>query len=201
MVQPNRLTSPGDTAARRRLEDLFARIDAGAVALPSRLAGDEGLEEVRQDAELAIERAGRGQLLDDALEHVRGTLVGGAPGEAAGMFGVVTMGRPEELASRVRAVSDLVVAAVAEDLVDRATVEALTRDATTLPARGPDEPAAGPETDPDGRPWMVEAGGPVDRDADRTARSVRILALVVVAGLVIFAAWILSAAGVIPAIG
>lgn len=74
-IRPNTLSNPGERAARARLEALMERIDslsaADLRAAPVPQSDPETREALVILAEDAADRAGRGELLDEAREAVR----------------------------------------------------------------------------------------------------------------------------------
>ena len=76
MIEPNRLSVPGEAAARQRVEVVFEAIDRiptdrlHGVALSPR----EDRDRLVETLEGAVAAAGRGALLDEARDSVRNAL-------------------------------------------------------------------------------------------------------------------------------
>ena len=144
MIQPNRLSVPGEAAARQRVEVVFEAIDGiptdrlHGVALSPR----EDRDRLVETLEGAVAAAGRGALLDEARDSVRNALsqrlAAVFPAGNAGLTLHAT-GRAADQVELVAAIDDAVAVAVAEDLLDpadaRRAVGAGSRAAGPAPGR------------------------------------------------------------------
>jgi hypothetical protein len=195
VIEPNRLSAPGELGARQRVEEVFARLDelgpvVGQVPVP-RLDLEER-EVLLNDLEQLADRTGRGALLDEARDAVRDALLEReAVRWPAGTYGLDVRGTStvEDRIEVISAVEDAVSVAVMEDLLDPETATALGepgRRMLGLPALGPavpawpapaapatdgtQEPVADALTDPEDVADAAAAGTPwADADADLEA--------------------------------
>ena len=137
MIQPNRLSVPGEAAARQRVEVVFEAIDGiptdrlHGVALSPR----EDRDRLVETLEGAVAAAGRGALLDEARDSVRNALSQRLavvfPAGNAGLTLHAT-GRAADQVELVAAIDDAVAVAVAEDLLDPADARALSEPGRAL---------------------------------------------------------------------
>jgi len=164
MIEPNRLTVPGERRARARVEALFERIDELGTTI-FQLPGPRLDLELRMvdlaELEAVADRHGLGPLLDEARQRVHDSLLlrTATRVEPFG-FGspIVPSGSADEMAMRTMAVEDAVAVAVVEDLLDAATASALSAPGRRLLGLAPLEPPAS-----DGRDDDAEQG-PEDRE-------------------------------------
>jgi hypothetical protein len=182
VIEPNRLSAPGEAAARQRVEVVFAAIDGiptdrlHGVALSPR-DGDKR-DRLIEMLEGAVAAAGRDALLDEARDSVRNVLSQRlAVVFPAGQYGLTlhATGRPADQAELVAAIDDAVAVAVAEDLLDPAHARELSepgRALLGLPSVGNDDaeptPAPGrgrgrPTWEPTEADW-ADAQRPVPAD-------------------------------------
>jgi hypothetical protein len=124
--------NPAEREARARVEEVYAAVDRltpedlAHTPLPPR-----DLEEraaLLAELERVVARWGRGALLDEARDTLRQALAARAMSRyraESGAVGVVTGGRPEDVAQLVLALEDAVAVAVAEDLLDPRDAAAL----------------------------------------------------------------------------
>jgi hypothetical protein len=125
MIQPGRLSAPGEGAVRARVEAVFEAADRLSPpelwmsAMPLR---DERLRrELITDLEQVVASHGRRPLLDDARGRVRDELMERSVSRwtaESGAVGHQTVGRSEDLVRILAAIEDAVAVAVAEDLLD-----------------------------------------------------------------------------------
>jgi len=124
-TQPNRLAKPGEHAARARLEALLEQVDrlspADLNSAPVPHPDPEQRDALIESLELAADRAGRGDLLDEARDAVREALlrrfVDQWPTRPYGSA-YHTVSRTDDQASVISAIEDAVAVAVMEDLLD-----------------------------------------------------------------------------------
>lgn len=125
MITPNRLSAPGERAARERVEALYARVDelgpADIAGLVIRPRDPDERENLLDGLERAAHARGLGPLLVESRRTVREALLARFAAELPpGTFGVsVPFGsRPEDRVALVAAVEDAVAVAVAQDAID-----------------------------------------------------------------------------------
>jgi hypothetical protein len=133
VIEPNRLTPPGEAAARARIEVVFEAVDRlSAYVLAQAVIGRTDPDERdrrRARLEDAVGRSDRGALLDAAraaLNHalqakVSASLVGTAYGVIA-----ASSGRVDDRVAVFQALDDAVGVAVAEDLLEVEDARALS---------------------------------------------------------------------------
>jgi hypothetical protein len=133
VIEPNRLTLPGETAARARVEALFARIDELGTALllmPVETPDLEARAAGVLDLETLADRLGRGPLLDEARQRVRdGFLlrtVSRQPPAWTGTQPLISSGTVDDQVARLTALEDVVAVAVVEDQLDPGTAAFLS---------------------------------------------------------------------------
>ncbi len=175
MIEPNRLSPPGEAAARARVEAVFARIDELSPAeldlVVIRPPDPDTRDPLIEELESAADRHGRGELLDEARDAVRDNVfrristrfpsdrITGGPRPS---------GSTEDLAGLVVVLQDLVAVAATEDLIDPPTARALAGPGRTLlglpgepEATTPtDDPRREPATPSDGLARPAPAGTP-----------------------------------------
>ena len=165
MIQPNRLSVPGEAAARQRVEVVFEAIDGiptdrlHGVALSPR----EDRDRLVETLEGAVAAAGRGALLDEARDSVRNALSQRLavvfPAGNAGLTLHAT-GRAADQVELVAAIDDAVAVAVAEDLLDPADARALSEPGRALLGLPPvGEEVAEPSPATRSRPPRLGADG------------------------------------------
>jgi hypothetical protein len=160
VIRPNELSNPGEREAWARVDDLCTRLDdrpdSAFMIRPPVPLPEEEREALMVEVEDLADGLGRGELLDNARDHVRDALAArfASPLRLYGAGGIYgsSLGGPEDVAAAVMAITDAVAVTVVEDRLDPRTAEALA---------GPGWRILGRLTDPD------EADGA--RDAARTA--------------------------------
>ena len=171
MIEPNRLSVPGERAALARVEAIVERIDERRVELfaPSRQDLLDPDEHAQLVGELEAEagRCGRRELLDDVRGRVRDALltrlaspmrfdpVGRSP---------MTPTRPDDAALMVMTVTDAVAVAVMEDCIPSDTAERLSTPGRVLLGLPPLGEPGGPGADervpePSAEDWAVARAG------------------------------------------
>ena len=190
-IELNRLSVPGEQAARERVEALFAEIDRlgphelSMTAIPRR---DRESREIQlAELERVADRNGRGALLDEARERVRDALLArvAEPLVPRSLFAAAgRVGRAEDMVEIVEAIEDAVSVAVVEDRLEPGTAHRLAQaglrvlglptpaDAPVDP--GPADPAEGAEPgraaawEPSAQDWAAAVAGEtaIERDAD-----------------------------------
>ncbi len=168
MIEPNRLTAPGETAARARVEAVFERLDAlgpDVFLLVTPRPDLERRPERLAELEAVAARFGRTPLLREAGRRVRdGLLSRPATRNVPIGYGqaLFSSGSLEDQVAREIAIEDAVAVAVVEDVLDPEVAAALAwpgRQMLGLPARSDDAErfggAGGGRT------------GDPDKDADR----------------------------------
>jgi hypothetical protein len=158
VIEPNRLTAPGEHPARARVEVVLERIDAlGAdlFVLPVPRLDVAARDADLDDLEAVADRHGRDALLAEARERVRGGLLvrTARRAEAIGYRQqLVSSGTVEDQVARAMAIEDAVAVAVVEDMLDPGTAARLAspgRWMLGLPTSEPVEPVeAAPNDDP-----------------------------------------------------
>ena len=178
MNEPNRLSVPGERAARQRMEEVFVRLDAlGPLDLANLgvpLRDPEQRDALLADLRRAVEKRGLGNLLDQARSAVHDALLARTSSEfPAGTYSVTIRGsaRVEDQVALMNAIEDVVAVAVAEDVIEPGVARSLAEPGRAILGLPPlrlagaaDDPAPGAEADP---PWA-----PTARDwaeADRAA--------------------------------
>lgn len=181
MTEPNRLSLPGESAARGRVEEVFAAVDRLAardlanvvVATVDPSDRNRRLESLES---LAAAR-GRADLLADALQAVRrhlDTLVSEAQLVVMYGHGASVPARVEDQVRTYQAIEDAVAVAVMEDALDVDDARVLSsrgRSLLGLPPIGEDragggEPPRRPTWEPSAAEWVDAAGSSgIDRDA------------------------------------
>jgi len=166
VIEPNRLTVPGESAARARVEALFARIDELGTALllmPVETPDIDAREAGVSDLEALAGRLGRGPLLDEARQRVRdGFLlrtVSRQPPAWTGTQPLISSGTVDDQVARLTALEDVVAVAVVEDRLDLRTAAILAGPglrALGLPMLESDAAVPGP---------AEGASGPVEGEA------------------------------------
>lgn len=174
MIEPNRLSAPGEAAARARVEALYAAADRlGPPDLWLSPVPRRDLEE-REVLLAALERVadahGRGALLDEARTWLRDALEARAVSRwtaETGATGQVIAGRPEDAAAIVLAIEDAVSVAVTEDLLDPGGAATLANPGrqllgiASLPdgPGGPGEREGARSWEPSADDWAASAAG------------------------------------------
>lgn len=189
-IQPNRLSNPGELAARERVEAVYAAVDRltpDDLALsPMRPPDLERRERLMADLEQVADSHGRGPLLAEARGWLRDALLSRVVSRfrlETGVAAIPASGRAEDQARVFLAIEDAVSVAVAEDLIDPGTAALLAdpgRSILGLPALrslSPEHTEPSRETDspwaPSARDW-AEAEQRADRvDPDATLPGVR----------------------------
>ncbi len=156
MLQPGRLSVPGEGAVRARVEAVFDaadRLSPPELWLPDVPRRDEGeRRDLVADLEELASRYGRRPLLDEARGRVRDELMERAVSRSvssSGAMGQQVGGRAEDLTRLLAAIEDAVAVAVVEDVLDPAAAATLANPGRILlglmplPGR-PQEPAARP---------------------------------------------------------
>jgi hypothetical protein len=139
MIEPNRLSAPGERAALERVEAIVERVDGLRLEMfaPSQVAllDPEDHAHLMGELEAEADRCGRRELLDDVLERVRSAL--NARVAQPSRFDPVgryplTPGRPEDTALILMTVTDAVAVAVVEDRLAPQTASRLSAPGRTL---------------------------------------------------------------------
>lgn len=162
MIRPNELTNPGERAAYARVEALFERLDRFSATelsmMPAPAPDDDVRDGLLAEVDGLADRLGRRELLDNAIEHARESVLTRFVAEFRGRTGGFSPTYdPKGQAAAIRAISDAVAVAVVEDQLPTADAEALAGAARTLLGR---EPVAAGGTADAGAP----AGAPSERD-------------------------------------
>jgi hypothetical protein len=211
VIEPNRLSLPGEAAARERVEVVFKAIDG---MTPERLHGvvlspRDGDERDRLVGTLegAVAAAGRDELLDEARNSVRNALYQRLTVIfPAGIYGISMhmTGRATDQVELVAAIDDAVSVAVAEDLLDPADVRALSepgRALLGLPPVGGDD-ADGGHAGGRHLPWeptatdWAEAQGAAGIDPDAPLPGERGLRLFLFGAIALFGIPVAIGAGI-----
>jgi len=207
LIELNRLSVPGEDAARERVEAVFAAVDRQSPEELFRQSIPYRSPEQRANllAELAevAERHGRSALLAEARDLVRNALLARAthrPVPTLATPGATLIGRAEDEVAVVTAIEDAVAVATVEDRLDPRTAHALAdpgRVVLGLP------PLAGSPVSPDAKPagwepsaadWTTAAGGKTAVDAGMSPPGTRAMrrlffGVVAVTGAVAALAW------------
>ena len=176
MNEPNRLSVPGERAARQRLEDVFARVDElGPLDLANLgvpLRDPERRDALLADLRRAVQARGLGSLLDQARTAVHDALLARTSSEfPAGTYSVTIRGsaRVEDQVALMNAIEDVVAVAVAEDVIEADVARSLAEPGRAILGLPPlrlagaaDDPPPGADADP---PWAPSA-----RDWEEAAR-------------------------------
>ncbi|MHB8890739.1 MAG: hypothetical protein ACYC65_01700 [Candidatus Limnocylindrales bacterium] len=173
MIEPNRLSAPGERAAHARVEAVFAAADRLSPedlqlrAVPRR--DPEEREILLADLERVADRHGRGALLDEARDWLREALLTRAIARLtseSGFPGRVGGGRPADQAAILLAIEDAVSVAVVEDLLEAGSAATLADPGRGLlglaPLAGSAAVAAGddgPAWEPSTADWAAAAAG------------------------------------------
>jgi hypothetical protein len=178
VIEPNRLSTPGERAARRRVEAIFERIDALTAADLDLIAARPPDPDLRDDLlaglEDAADRHGRGELLEEARSAVRDELFRriSATFPSDRITGGTLPGpSTDDIAGLVLVLQDLVAVAVTEDFLapdPAATLAEPGRELLGLaePAMDDGGPSA-PEAGHDAR-WAPSAADWAAADEGRT---------------------------------
>ena len=221
MIEPNRLSAPGEHAARARVEAVFELLDEWGPRDLARVAvgrRDTGtLAAGRRELERVARTHGRGGLLDEARHSVRDRLLARMSADLVNVAGVPVTppARPDDVAALIGALQDAVDVAVVEDVLDPDVADELANAGRALLGLPPLHPApapagvhhptvrrastpmeptrpAAPAWEPSDRDWAESAHRP-GRAGDNLLPGVRGLWVAFVA--------LLGVAGVIGAVG
>ncbi len=124
MIEPNRLSTPGEAAARQRVEVVFEAIDRLAPSVLAEAAigrtDPDERDRLLDVLDAAVIRSGREELLDEAREPLNGALQAKVAksllGAAYGAL-LVSSGNVDDRVAAFQAIDDAVCVAVAEDLL------------------------------------------------------------------------------------
>jgi hypothetical protein len=137
--------------AEQRVDRLFQRMARADAPIWSGSVGrdDAQLRHVRALAQAAADEAGRGELLDAALERLSGAYASrlGEMGYWTALVGIPVPFTSAERAASQRVLQDLITAAVVEDLLEVEAVARLRADGETLLGSA-DEPERAAPLDP-----------------------------------------------------
>jgi hypothetical protein len=216
VIEPNRLSAPGEAGARARVEDLFARIDrlSGAALMATTVAPipQDQRAPMLQRLEEAVARHGRSTLLTESRETIRARILARIasvyPLDAYSGVPYIPA-RPEDQASLVAALEDVAAVAVAEDLIALQDAAALASPARQLLGMGPLTTLATPEADrtpawePSAADWADADSGSARLDLGRPyAGSTMVRALIGLAtAMGIVAALVIGVGAGVPLIG
>lgn len=124
MIEPNRLSAPGEHAARARVEAVFERLDEWGprdlVRVTVGRRDDATAAGTRRELERIARAHGRGELLQEARASVRNRLLARMSSDLVNVAGipVTPPARPDDVAGLIGALQDTVAVAVVEDLLD-----------------------------------------------------------------------------------
>jgi len=165
VIEPNRLSSPGERAALARVEAVVERLDHVNLGtlVPSRatILGAEERERLLDELELEAQRAGRADLLDDVRGQVQDALAARLA-EPLILYSTRPV-RADDQAVLVSAIVDVVAVAVMEDRLAPETAARLSRPgrlALGLAPIDPDELASRRTVEePSAADWAEAASG------------------------------------------
>ena len=173
MIRPNTLSNRAEDSALARVEAIVERIDdtpvqryaISGLSVPERATHARLLAEL----EVAADRCGRRDLLDDVRDRVQGRLISRfAPlaylGSVAYPIPLHSTARPQDEALVVSAIVDAVAVALLEDRLDLRTAAQLSatgRQLLGLPPLDPDAADASPPSveEPTAADWAEAADG------------------------------------------